>query len=145
MLLFLNMLLNSPYLLAYSAPSSLFWVDKVIQSMEGVQQGDSLGPLLFCFSIYQTQSQLQSELRLLYVDNITIGGSLKKLLHDLQVIEKGSQDLGMTLNHYKSKIVCGEPTICASLTSAMLNATINCGPYSCHSPGIFLSRHFFCL
>ena len=33
---------------AYYLPSSLFWSDKIIQSAEGVQQGDPLGPLLFC-------------------------------------------------------------------------------------------------
>lgn len=32
---------------AYSAPSSLFIQDKTIQSAEGIQQGDPLGPLLF--------------------------------------------------------------------------------------------------
>ena len=31
---------------SYSTPSSLFWSDKTIQSVEGVQQGDPLGPLL---------------------------------------------------------------------------------------------------
>ena len=30
---------------AYSSPSTLFWGDKTIQSAEGVQQGDPLGPL----------------------------------------------------------------------------------------------------
>ena len=29
----------------YYSPSSLFWSDKIIQSSEGVQQGDPLGPL----------------------------------------------------------------------------------------------------
>ena len=33
----------------YSAPSSLYFNDTVIRSPEGVQQGDPLGPLLFCF------------------------------------------------------------------------------------------------
>ena len=37
---------------AYSSPSSLFWEDKIIQSAEGVQQGDPLGPLLFFLTIH---------------------------------------------------------------------------------------------
>ena len=37
----------------YSSPSSLFWGDKTIQSAEGVQQGDPLGPLLFCLGIHR--------------------------------------------------------------------------------------------
>ena len=37
---------------AYSSPSSLFWDDKSLQSCEGVQQGDPLGPLLFCLTLH---------------------------------------------------------------------------------------------
>ena len=36
---------------AYSVPSSLFAQDKTIQSAEGVQQGDPLGPLLFSLAM----------------------------------------------------------------------------------------------
>ena len=36
----------------YSSPSSLFGGDKTLLSSEGVQQGDPLGPLLFCLSIH---------------------------------------------------------------------------------------------
>ena len=32
---------------SYSSSASLFWNDRIIQSAEGVQQGDPLGPLLF--------------------------------------------------------------------------------------------------
>ena len=35
---------------SYSSPSSLFWGNEVILSAEGVQQGDPLGPLLFCIT-----------------------------------------------------------------------------------------------
>ena len=34
---------------AYAAPSNLFWGDRIISSAEGVQQGDVMGPLLFCW------------------------------------------------------------------------------------------------
>ena len=42
---------------AYSSPSSLFWSDKILLSAEGVQQGDPLGPLLFCLTIHPLYSQ----------------------------------------------------------------------------------------
>lgn len=35
---------------AYSSSSSYFWGDKIIPSAEGVQQGDPIGPLLFCLT-----------------------------------------------------------------------------------------------
>lgn len=101
---------------AYSSPSSLFWGDRILQSMEGVQQGDPLGPLLFCLSIYRIQSRLQSELRLLYLDDITIGGSLEQIEHDLQIIEEESQELGLVVNQRKSEIICSDPQTCTSLS-----------------------------
>ena len=45
---------------SYSTSSSLLWGDKVIQSHEGVQQGDPLGPLLFCLAIHCHCEQLVS-------------------------------------------------------------------------------------
>ena len=44
---------------AYSSPSSLFWMDRTIQSAEGVQQSDPLGPLLSCQSIQHMVTQLE--------------------------------------------------------------------------------------
>ena len=59
----------------YSSPS-LFWSDKIIQSSEGVQQGDPLGPLLFCLTIQHVCSLLKSELCIFYLDDGTLGGVL---------------------------------------------------------------------
>ena len=64
---------------SYSSPSSLFWSDKIIQSAEGVQQGDALGPLLFCLTIHPLVSQLKSELCVWYLDDSTIGGLAKDI------------------------------------------------------------------
>ena len=68
---------------AYSSPSSLFWGDKIIKSSEGVQQGDPLGPLLFCLTIHRLCSQLKSELSLFYPDDDMLGGNVEVLQHDL--------------------------------------------------------------
>ena len=59
---------------AYSSPSTLFWGDKTIQSAEGVQEGDSLGPLLFCLTIHQLGPKLISEFQMFYLDDGTLGG-----------------------------------------------------------------------
>ncbi len=37
----------------YSSPSVLHWRGQSISSAEGIQQGDPLGPLLFCLTIHQ--------------------------------------------------------------------------------------------
>ena len=58
----------------YSSPSSLFWGDKILQSSEGVQQGDPLGPLLFCLSLYQLHSQVKSEFCVFYLWTMSLWG-----------------------------------------------------------------------
>ena len=53
------------YPLAYSAyrfPSFLFYGNSTILSAEGVQQGDPLGPHLFCLGIHDLISSLQSRM-----------------------------------------------------------------------------------
>ena len=38
---------------AYASTSELQWGERTLQSGEGVQQGDPLGPLLFCLTLHQ--------------------------------------------------------------------------------------------
>ncbi len=59
---------------AYGTPSSLFIGDTIIQSAEGIQQGDLLGPLLFCLTTVEIMEQLRSELIIFYLDDGTLGG-----------------------------------------------------------------------
>lgn len=56
---------------AYSSPSSLFGKE-VIQSSKEVQQGDPLGPLLFCLAIHNMVQWLRSELNLFYLNDGTL-------------------------------------------------------------------------
>ena len=66
---------------SYAESSSLFWEGRVIQSAEGVQQGDPLGPLLFCLSIHRPTSSLVSEFCVCYLDDITLGEPCWLYLH----------------------------------------------------------------
>ena len=45
--------LSSFIFFAYASPSHLFCGDHIIEYAEGVQQGDSLGPLQFCSTVQQ--------------------------------------------------------------------------------------------
>ena len=65
---------------AYSTPSSLFFGEDIIPSSEGVQQGDPLGPLLFCLAIHDLVQQLQSEFTVFFLDDSTLSGSLEEVL-----------------------------------------------------------------
>ena len=42
---------------------------------EGIQQGDPLGPLLFCLTIHSLVSELMSELKYFYLYDGTIAGT----------------------------------------------------------------------
>ena len=91
---------------AYSSPSTLFWEDKTIQSAEGVQQGDPLEPLLFFLTIQQLKPQLTSEFQMFYLDDGTLGRSIEDLRHDLLVVEKVGQEIGLQLNEEKTEVIC---------------------------------------
>ena len=91
---------------AYQTPSSLFCGDHVLQSEEGVQQGDPLGPLLFCLAIHPLVTKLTSEFKVFYLDDGTLGGSAQSVLHDLQLVEREAAELGLQLNCSKSELIC---------------------------------------
>ena len=109
---------------AYSSPSSLFWGDKILQSSEGVQQGDPLGPLLFCLSIHRLCSQLKSELCLCYLDDVTLGGNVDDALDDLEVVEHVATGLGLHLNQRKSEVICGDSATREAILSALPGARV---------------------
>ena len=59
---------------AYSQPSLLFFKDNIIESAEGVQQGDPLGPLLLSLTVHPILKTLKSEIRNFYLDDGAMGG-----------------------------------------------------------------------
>ena len=108
----------------YSSPSSLFWSDRTIQSAEGVQQGDPLGPLLFCLSIHRLVTQLNSELSVFYLNDGNLGGDVETLLSDLEVVEREGARIRLQLNVQKSKIICADSDITGSIQSSLPGALV---------------------
>src|SRR2546425_12679912 len=86
---------------SYSSPSHLFFNDHVIQSETGVQQGDPLGPLLFCMTMHPVLSKCDSEFRIGYLNDITLGGPLASLSQNVEYLRIASMQLGLTLNDQK--------------------------------------------
>ena len=113
---------------SYLAPSNLYYSDTTLQSSEGVQQGDPLGPLLFCLTIHPLLLQLKSELRVFYLDDGTIGGAEDDVLADFMTIKDEAALLGLELNASKSELICLDPDggscklllTCGRLTRGML-------------------------
>ena len=86
-------------------------------SAEEVQQGDPLGPLLFCLGIHNLISSLGSQFRTFYLDDGTLGGSLNEIYSDLATIESKAPLLGLILNQAKSEVICGDKDTDSSILS----------------------------
>ena len=106
------------YPLTYSAPSFLFYGNSTIIFAEGVQQGDPLGPLLFCLGIHYLISSLQSQFRVFFPDDWTLGGTLVEVSADLALIKSQAPLLGLILYQAKSAVICtNKDTMSSILTS----------------------------
>ena len=89
----------------YENNSSLcFGSQDVIQSKEGVQQGDPLGPFLFSLSINDTVKSVKSPLNLWYLDDGTIGGPVPQVIQDYKRIREASAKLGPEVNPTKCEL-----------------------------------------
>jgi len=73
---------------AYSKPSVLFYGAYTILSQEGPQQGDPIGPALFCNAIHPLLASLISALKLGYMDDLTLGGSQDVVARDVESVMK---------------------------------------------------------
>ena len=92
----------------YANSSYLIYGDHIISSEEGCQQGDALGPLLFCLSTRNLAKDLFSELNIWYLDDGLIGGRSEHLLNDLSTIRSRAADLGLVLNDSKCEIISND-------------------------------------
>ena len=99
---------------AHSAPSVLLWDGVQLSSAEGIQQGDPLGPMLFCLGINDLVSSLSSEFNVFYLDDGTIG-DLQDLENDLARIESVGKSLGLVLNINKSEVISHNKSAVSSL------------------------------
>src|SRR5687768_6731841 len=90
--------------LAYEKPSILRYGDRQILSSEGVQQEDSLGPLLFSLTLYPLLSSLKSDLKFGYLDDVTVGGKVESVEEDVNLLMLESPRIGLKLNISKCEL-----------------------------------------
>ena len=91
---------------SYGAESSLIFGEEIIASAEGIQQGDPLGPLLFCLTLHPILQLLRSDFKVFYMDDGTIGGNYEVVAEDLTRFEINAASLGLHLNRGKSEVIC---------------------------------------
>lgn len=85
----------------YRHPTTLFFGDDLLSSECGVQQGDPLGPLLFCLVTRVLNLAVQSPLNVWYLDDGTIAGPPDTVLQDFAEIIRQGAAIGLTLNFRK--------------------------------------------
>lgn len=88
----------------YSTNTSLFYEDNVIQSEEGMQQGDPMGPIGFSLAIQKVIRSLGSDVNCWYLDDGCLIGTAKQIHQDLIKIKELSIEIGLKLNLSKCEI-----------------------------------------
>jgi len=68
---------------AYSQSSTLFYGPFRVSSQVGPQQGDPVGPLLFCNSVQPLLNSMDSVLTLGFLDDFTLGGPAEVVARDV--------------------------------------------------------------
>jgi len=90
---------------AYAGTSHLFWGSSIIDSSEGVQQGDPVGPLLFCLTVHILLSSCRCEFKVGYLDDFTLGDEPVTVASEVARLEEGALNLGLTLNFNKCEVI----------------------------------------
>ena len=81
---------------AYGQPSVLFHGQYTVSPEEGPQQGDPVGPLLFCRNTIQPLlTSLDSDLNLGYLEDLSLGGPADVVAADVAQIAKVGGDMGL--------------------------------------------------
>ena len=90
---------------AYAVEPILQYDADTIRSQEGTQQGDPLGPLEFCITIQPLLIRLRAELRIGYLDDLTLGGHKDIVAADIELIDREAAALGLKLNKSKCELI----------------------------------------
>src|SRR5664279_5072500 len=104
--------------LAYHNSSFLKFGPHTILSEEGPQQGDPLGPLLFCLTVQPLLSSLSSKLVMGFLDDFTLGGSLPSVSQDVDLVMDAGARLGLHLNVAKCELIS---SACPHVLSPLLS------------------------
>ena len=107
--------------MCYNTSSLLNFGEHVLLSDEGVQQGDPLGPLLFCVASLKLARYMTSEFNLWYLDDGSLGGDVSSLLGDLQTVCCVGPSVGLLLNEAKCEIIMDDADVVTSIRTVLPN------------------------
>jgi len=107
--------------LCYSAASTLTFGEYLQLSDAGVQQGDPIGPLLFCVSSLKLTRSMTSKFNAWYLDDGSLGDHVSSLFYDLKTIRGVGPSIGRVLNEDKCEIVTDDISVVASMKAIIPN------------------------
>ena len=124
---------------SYEKTTLLKFSSHIILSQEGCQQGDPLGPLLFCLAIHPLLVSCNSSLKMAFMDDVTLGGSTATVASDVAMIKAEGASRGLFLNNQKCESITanGQPSDDAllsdfiqltSTSATLLGAPLVMGP-----------------
>ena len=93
----------------YNCAPHLQFGDFTILSNEGPQQGDPPSPLEFCLTIQPMLVSLTSELKIEFLDDITMAVQKDIVVNDIISIKDKTDMYGLVLNAAKCEVVYGDP------------------------------------
>jgi len=82
---------------AYGRHTMLLAGSTTLTSASGIQQGDPAGPAIFCAAVKDLADSLESELRVCYLDDFTIGGDVESVLSDINRVIEFAPKSGLQL------------------------------------------------
>src|SRR5206468_266940 len=92
-------------LASYGSSSNLWLGDRILPSAEGIQQGDPLGPLLFCLALDKALKETGAEFISGYLDDVGLGDTVQRLISQIRALQKSAARIGLSLNTSKCEIV----------------------------------------
>ena len=94
----------------YCGEPILQFMNRIIRSLESPQQGDPLASLEFFCSIHPLLQRFVAELRLGFMDDITLAGKSSTVAQYVNFIKEAGAQLGLRLNSSKCEIISKNTT-----------------------------------
>ena len=91
--------------LAFGSPTPLMANGNLIWFDSGVQQGDTLVPLLFSIAIHDIASSMKSNFNIWYLDDTAIAADPRSVCDDIKRCSCMLADIGLFQNPSKSELV----------------------------------------